>query len=103
MVDDVLAIKKAEFLASMGYHIFLTVVRRARSSAKKNALAFRLLWTDFASISSCANSSNTAVSLCSLPFFVKEINYNNIITTVQHNTHATMNRSTHFNLVRIQA
>ena len=31
-VDDVMAIKR-NFLTSMGYHIFLTMVLRARSSA----------------------------------------------------------------------
>ena len=36
-VDDVMAIKP-NFLTSMGYHIFLTMVLRARSSAIKYPL-----------------------------------------------------------------
>ena len=36
-VDDVMAIKP-NFLTSMGYHIFLTMVLRARSSAKNDVV-----------------------------------------------------------------
>ena len=38
-VDDVMAIKP-NFLTSMGYHIFLTMVLRARSSAIKSGIKY---------------------------------------------------------------
>ena len=40
-VDDVMA-KKPNFLTSMGYHIFLTMVLCARSSAIKILLGFQI-------------------------------------------------------------
>ena len=44
-VDDVMAIK-LRFLASMGYHIFITMVLRARAPSARSELRYKLKWCE---------------------------------------------------------
>ena len=44
-VDDVMAIKP-RFLASMGYHIFITMVLRARAPWARSELRYKLKWCE---------------------------------------------------------